>query len=62
MCDNVIGRVEKKVPFLAKARHWCLHLHLNHSKFDLSNWVTPSVPMIMLKYALFNFEGPIKNK
>ena len=47
--------IKKKVPFLAKARHWCLRLHLDSSKFDLSSWVIPSVPMVKLKDCSFQF-------
>ena len=46
---------KKKVPFLAKAWHWCLHLHLDHSKFDLSSWVILFVPMVKLKDWSFQF-------
>ena len=34
----------------------------DRSKFDLSRWVIPSVPVVKLKIVLFNFEGPIENK
>ena len=43
------GHVQKNVLFSAKAWHWCLHLHLDHPKFNLSSWVVPSVPMIKPK-------------
>ena len=46
--------VEKQVPFLTKAWYWCLHLHLDRSKFDLSSWVIPSIPMVKLKDCSFN--------
>ena len=45
----------KKVPFLAKAWHWCLHLHLDCSKFDLSSWVIPSIPLVKFKGCSFQF-------
>ena len=45
---------QKKVSFLVKALHWCLHLHLDRSKFDLSSWVIPSIPMVKLKDCSFN--------
>ena len=44
-----IGHIQKKVPFLAKAWHWCRHLNLDCSKFDLSSWMIPSVPVNKLK-------------
>ena len=43
----------KKFPFWQK--HWCLHLHLDRSKFDLSRWVILSVTMIKLKDWSFQF-------
>ena len=45
----------KKVPFLAKAWDWCLHLHLDCSKFDLSSCVITSVPLVKLKGWSFQF-------
>ena len=45
----MLGHVQKKVPFLAKV------LHLDHSKFDLSSWVIPSVPMVKFKDWSFQF-------
>ena len=45
----MLGYVQKKVPFLAKV------LHLDHSKFDLSSWVIPSVPMVKFKDWSFQF-------
>ena len=43
----------KKILFLAKAWHWCLHLHLDCSKCDFSSWVIPFIPMVKLKDCSF---------
>ena len=43
------GHVQKKSSLFGRTWHWCLHLHLDQSKFDLSSWVIPSVPMVKLK-------------
>ena len=45
----MLGHVQKKVPFLAKV------LHLDYSKFDLSSWVIPSVPVVKFKDWSFQF-------
>ena len=45
----IVWTGSKKIPFLAKAWHWCVHLYLDCSKLDLSSWVIPSVPMVKLK-------------